>query len=214
MKELVYLNEHGWWWPNEDARGQGGAWFDLAGEFAETPEKMAAVVENHRVLVQAGGNCGLYVKRFAKLFQHVYTFEPDPVNFYCLTQNVTEPNVYKYQAALGFHREMVSVANHMPFNVGAKHVESGGNIPTLQIDDLGLTVCDAIQLDIEGFELHALYGAEKTIKNCRPVIFLEFGWEHRYGVSKEDVELYLKSLDYELEGPLAGAQADLIYRPK
>jgi len=213
MKDLVYLNEHGWYWPKEDARGQGGAWFDLAGEFAETPEKIAAVVNQHRVIVQAGANCGLYVKRFARLFKHVYTFEPDPVNFYCLNLNVTEPNVYKYQAALGFHRERIAVGNHMPFNVGAKHVEPGGAIPTLRIDDLGLNECDVIQLDVEGFELHALHGAEQTIRECRPTIILEFGWEHRYGVTKEDVELYLKALDYHLEGPLKGAQADLIYRP-
>lgn len=214
MKDLIHVNEHGWHWPNDDAKGYGGAWFDLAGQFAETPEKIAALCPNRKVLVQAGGNCGLYVKRFAKLFDYVYTFEPDPVNFYCLNLNVTEPNVYKYQAALGYHRQPVSIANHMPSNVGAKHVQPDGRIPTLRVDDLGLTECSAIQLDIEGFELHALHGAKETLINCRPVVIVEFGWEHRYGIKRSDIEEFLKALNYDCRGEIPGAQADILYFPK
>lgn len=214
MKNLIHLNEQGWYWPNADIKGHGGAWFDLAGQFAETPEKIAAASPNKKVLVQAGGNCGLYIKKFAKLFDHVYTFEPDPVNFYCLNLNVTEPNVYKYQAALGFHRIPISTRNDAPFNVGASYVAAEGNIPTLRIDDLGLKECSAIQLDIEGFELFALQGAEETIKRCNPIIVVEFGWEHRYGVRKSDIQYYLEALNYECRGEIPGAQADILYCPK
>ncbi|NBO29143.1 MAG: FkbM family methyltransferase [Synechococcaceae bacterium WB8_1B_057] len=212
LKELIELNDQGWYWPKEDAKGQGGAWFDLAGEFSQTPDKVAAVVSNHNVILQAGGNCGLYVKKYASLFKVVYTFEPDPVNFYCLNLNVTEHNVFKYQAALGYHRETINIANHMPNNVGAKHVQGIGPVPTIRIDDLGLKVCDCIQLDIEGFELHALHGARETLVRCRPILIVEFGWEHRYKITREDIDLFLKSIDYSLEGNLEGAQADLIYR--
>ena len=213
LKEHIYLNQAGWWWPKHDTPGQGGAWFDLAGPFAETPKKMAGYVPQKRVVVQAGGNGGLYPKSFSQLFDLVYTFEADPINFACLSLNVTESNVFKFHAALGFHRQGISTANDMfPGNMGAKYVGGTGPIPTLRIDDLGLEVCDLIQLDIEGFELHALHGAQETITRCHPVLALEFGWEGRYGISRQDIDLFLNAVNYKLVEALPNGQGDFIYK--
>ena len=38
----------------------------------------------------------------------------------------------------------------------------------LRLRDIGL-----IKIDVEGFELHALQGAEPTIDRCRPVLYVE-----------------------------------------
>lgn len=46
-------------------------------------------------------------------------------------------------------------------------------IPLVTIDQLGITDLSLIQLDIEGFERHALTGAETTIAAQRPVIVVE-----------------------------------------
>jgi hypothetical protein len=58
-------------------------------------------------------------------------------------------------------------------NSGAYFINGGGEIPTATIDDLGVTDCDFLALDIEGAEYEALWGGADTINRCRPVITLE-----------------------------------------
>lgn len=217
LSKFVELNESGWYWPISDDKGERGNWHQLKNSYGDSPQKIANSCENKRVLVQAGGNCGLYVKEFANLFKHVYTFEPDPVNFYCLNLNVTESNVYKFQAALGSERKLVSIVNDISYNVGATHVSADvsavGHVPILRIDDLGLNVCDAIQLDIEGYELFALYGAEETIKKCRPTIILESCWTHRYSYDVSAIYKFLENLGYKNFGELPHTQNDVLFKP-
>lgn len=166
---------------------------------SDLPKKISSFVNQKNVIVQAGGNAGYYVKQYADIFKEVYTFEPEPVNFYCLCQNADSPNVFKYQACLGDTRNLVSMAIKEK-NRGKNFVKGVGNIPTLLIDDLNLNVCDLIHLDIEGYELFALKGAKETIKRCKPVVAFEFfeKCSSRFNYTLEDIEGYLHSLNYKL----------------
>jgi FkbM family methyltransferase len=151
------------------------------------------------VMVQAGGNCGLTVKPFASAFKHVYTFEPDPVNFLCLTLNIDSPNVYKFQCCLGDEHKTIKLDNYSATDSGAYFVGGDGIVPTLLIDDLNLTECDLIMLDVEGYELHALNGAIETIKKYGPVICIEHAacWLERYNTSITEIEnLLIDKLGY------------------
>jgi len=47
--------------------------------------------------------------------------------------------------------------------------------PMIAIDDLGLTRCDFIKIDVEGMEAEALRGARQIIERFRPMIFVERG---------------------------------------
>ena len=184
----------GWTWPFKDAK----CWPWLQKEH-DLPDIITAHCENTRVVVEAGGNAGFYVKKYADLFDTVYTFEPDNLNFYCLSQNVREKNVIKMQACLGYNRDQVSLVNSRG-NIGMYHVKTGesGIIPTLQIDDLNLDVCDLIHLDIEGFEFEALQGSLETIKRCKPVIALEWlNHSTKFGSSNEIIEKFLNELNYQ-----------------
>lgn len=221
MKSEVELKEEGFWWPIADKQVEGegsynSSWTDLFHEYSETPDKIAALCKKTNVILQAGGNCGFYVKRFASLFNHVYTFEPDPVNFYCLNLNVTENNVYKFQAALGYDRGCIEMKNEvLPLNTAAKYVGGVGRIPVLRIDDLCLPECDVIQLDLEGFELYALLGAQETIKKHNPIIVVEWFslWADRFGVSKEDLYKFMYNMNYTFAGSIPGSQGDLVFIP-
>jgi len=145
----------------------------------------------HDVVVQAGGNCGVWPKYLANSFKTVYTFEPDCENFFCLVNNCHEHNIIKFQAALGSQSEYVNL-HRVDRNVGAHYIQGSGIIPVIKLDSLRLPTCDCIILDIEGYEFKALVGATKTIHQFRPVIHLEDkGLSEKYGISKGDVENWL-----------------------
>lgn len=190
---------NGLWWPIQDQ----GCW-DYNTWFApNVPKELAEYVPYKGVVVQAGGNCGQYIKQYAEIFETVYTFEPDPLNFLCLTLNCTSNNVYKYQACVGNERKLLSL-NVNEADVGATHVNNNaqGVIPTLLIDDLNLSRCDLIQLDTEGFELFGLMGAEQTLNKFKPVLSIEWyhPWAERYGITLEMLETYLSKWNYALSG--------------
>ena len=193
MKELTeYRGKY--LWPKTDQR----CYTYMMTHF-DLPETISKLVNDKRVCVQAGGNMGVYTKKYAAMFDHVYTFEPEPLNFYCLTHNVTEPNVYKYQSCIGKARKLVNL-KIKEANRGKNHVAKEGAIPTIQIDDLNLPVCSLIHLDVEGFEYMALQGAIATIKRCKPVIAVEYFEKNaaRYSWTLEHLEKMLTDLGYKL----------------
>jgi FkbM family methyltransferase len=167
--EFVELRQ-GWVWPKTDQ----SCWAFMQ-RYPDLPAEITQHVEQKRVVVQAGGNCGFYPKQYAALFDTVYTFEPEWLNFYCLNLNVPEPNVIKNQSCLGHQHQLVDLRIKEK-NRGKNYVSGTGRYPTYQIDNLNLDVCDLIHLDIEGYEYYALLGAAATIARCRPVIVVEM-WD-------------------------------------
>jgi FkbM family methyltransferase len=193
MKKFKLSDRDGWLWPTNDS----ACWEWLQNE-KDNPILVAKYCNNKRVIVQAGGNCGFYIKPYAELFETVYTFEPDPQNFYCLINNVDDQNVIKIQACLGDKHQLVGMKTKQK-NAGVSRVsEYPGGYPTFMIDDLALEVCDLIHLDIEGYEFFALKGAIETIKRCKPIIALEW-LDHGklYGVSQTDISTWLQDLGYK-----------------
>jgi len=206
MKEKTE-NREGWVWPIDDV----SCWRYMMSH-PNLPSLISSHVPDKKVCVQAGGNMGYYVKQYAELFENVYTFEPEPINFYCLNQNIQHENVFKYQACLGHDRNLVNL-KIKTLNRGKNYVKGVGKIPTLRIDDLNLTTCDLIHLDIEGFEFFALQGAVNTIKKCKPVVALEFfdKCATRFNYTITDLERLLFSLDYTL---LKTYEEERVYVPK
>lgn len=192
MTETTLIN--GFVWPASDGECHPAV-FGSLGDL----DHAYAHCRDFRVAIQAGGNCGVWPKEMSRKFGAVYTFEPDPLNFMCLAANVPEQNVFKLNAALGDARELVDLDREAG-NIGAHQVGGTGSIPTLQIDDLGLGVCDLIYLDIEGFELKALRGAGRTLETCRPVVAIEDkGLSERYGIAQGAAEKWLaESFDYRV----------------
>lgn len=202
-----------WYWPKTDGGDQGIEHPNCTWKFMldhpDVPQLVSENVPNRGVVVQAGGNCGFYVKQYAELFRMVYTFEPDPLNFYCLNLNVTGRNVIKIQACLGEKNELVGLGNYLN-DSGSTHVKQDQGeqsvVPTMRIDDLKLHTCDLIHLDIEGYELFALKGAVDTINRCKPVIACENPgiWSGRYSYNRTDFESFLSTLGYSFKCDAGG----------
>ena len=138
-----------------------------------------AHTRGRKVVVQAGGCLGLYPRLFSQVFEHVYTFEPVPINFHCLVQNTQVENITKFNAGLGPKTGVASISsvNHSNPGLARATLNEEGTARTTMfaLDDLNLPGCDLIQLDVEGYELDVLRGAIKTIERFRPAISLERG---------------------------------------
>lgn len=165
---------------------------------------MNAIREQNKTIenvIHAGGNIGIYTLEFAKLAKNVYVFEPEDENFSALSMNcVGKNNIFLYKAALGNKHEPISLSNVDKTHCGTWQVEQRkGNVPTLLIDDLNLSNVSIIHLDVEGYELFALQGAEKTIKQNYPLLAFEM-MDHgqRYNYKKEELIDYVTSLGYNL----------------
>lgn len=131
-------------------------------------------VKKFDVVVQAGGNCGMYPRFYKNYFREVYTFEPDELNYYCLDINCTGPGFHKFKGGLGNTDNSLQLRKGSSTNVGThKITDLPGNVKMYRIDDLNLEHCDLIHLDIEGYEKNAILGAVKTIKKFSPVVITE-----------------------------------------
>jgi FkbM family methyltransferase len=159
-----------WVWVEDDH----WAFNHPAPEFAGLRDLVLAHTPEPRVIIQAGGCMGMYPRLWAEHFATVYTFEPDPLNFYCLVANCPQDNVVKLQAALSDKPRMGALHMGPATNCGAHWLSaSAGTVPVLALDSFAFERVDAIQLDCEGHEPHVVAGAWETIRRHRPTIAIE-----------------------------------------
>jgi FkbM family methyltransferase len=166
-----------WVWPIDDE----GAWQGPSEDFVSIREAIRTKVKKRGLIVQAGGCCGMYPRLFADWFDRVVTFEPAPLNWYCLVKNCSSDKIIKYNAALGEYDGKTWLNIGDPHNVGTNSIASEGHgieVQQMTVDSLKLDACDAIQFDLEGYEAAALLGAAKTISLYRPIISLETKQQH------------------------------------
>jgi len=212
MKNATVLKDNKWTWPASDENSWEGQ-----NKHLDLVDHILPFLKGKEVMIQAGGNCGLLLSTFVDHFNSIYTFEPDPINFYCLTQNIATDNVYKIQACLGNTNGTTKVQQLIrpgkPHDTGGVHICGDGYLPLLSIDSLNLPNCNLIQLDIEGYEYNALQGAINTIKKYKPVLCIEFceKWLNRYESTSEDIMQLVDSLGYELVDEYG---VDKIFVPK
>ena len=189
------LDNSEWLWPKEDI----WCWRHLQKKrFRNLPKQISEHCKVRDLVIQAGGNAGYYPKQYSKLFNTVVTFEPDHRNFFCLSYNVPEVNVFKFRACVGNSNVSLNLELHKKHNdnLGGLRVAGTGIIPQIKIDCFELNP-SLIHLDIEGFEGYALLGAEKTIQRCKPVIVLEVnGFGDAYQWPKEKIIELLSSWGY------------------
>ncbi len=155
------------------------------------------------VAVQAGGCFGVWPLYLARLFMHVYTFEPDWQNFRCLTINIAEAgggvsNVIPIRSALSDKSGFASIRRAQQSNAGSGYLTEGNEFPKIPLDSLCLPACDLICLDVEGSELDALKGAEVTIQKHKPVVMLEAKQLEHMAAGRFEAVEWLQSLGYEL----------------
>lgn len=214
--DLRPLREYRREWPWETFKGSAQC-IKWAFRDLQNLDRALLLTPGRDVAVQAGGNLGLFAKRLAEEFKNVYTFEPDPKLFDLMKRNAPEMNITSFNAAIGDAHLPVSVktcrrdASRRPVHEGLTHVAGHGSIPQLMIDDLKLTACDIIYLDIEGYELRALRGAAQTVERFRPVIGVEINRSIEfYNATAGELREWITSRGYRLAFT---AYSDEVYVP-
>lgn len=192
----------GLWWPT-DCNAEAG--FEYMIRRVTDVDLAIKHCRKTALAVQAGGNVGMWPLRLAKTFSVVHTFEPVPHIYGALCNNIVT-GIVPHNELLG-----ATVGEEVPFRYhpgGTSRVDPEGKerLTTTTIDALKLPCCDALFLDVEGFELHALTGAMETIKAFRPVITVEI-WD----VNVKKYREWFASIDYQL---MQKTHGDYIFTPR
>ena len=147
---------------------------------------------NH--ILDIGAWVGTWSLAMNKFCGRVVAFEPDNVHYECLVKNVPD-NVETHQLAIGSEKKMISLSND-DFTQ-SKRVIGEGSIPMITIDSLELDDVDVIKIDVEGYEMEVLKGAEDTLQNVQYVMIELNNNTKKYGSSNGKIEQYLKSLGFK-----------------
>jgi FkbM family methyltransferase len=154
-------------------------------------------VKQWRVCLDIGANVGEWARPLAKRFDHVICFEPNPNFRNCFKKNITESNVTLYPYGLSTHAhtaEQGTNHTHLNYVVGDTKPREG-DIECRSLDSFDLHDVDYIKIDVDGFEIPVLQGAQETLKRNNPVINIEMKERKRPKIVKECREI-LRNLGY------------------
>jgi len=159
---------------------------DLYGEFSRGEAAVFdQIVAPGDTVLDVGANIGahtLWMARRVGPAGSVIAFEPQRAVFQTLCANMAlngMTNVDPYWAAVGAQPGYVTVPRLDPTaaaNFGATSLiwgHPGDKVRMMSIDELELSACRMIKVDVEGMELDALRGAEATISRLRPILYVE-----------------------------------------
>ena len=173
------------------------------------------ILKPGQAFVDIGANIGWFTVLAARAVGpsgQVYAFEPRPNTCERLQLSILEnqyKNVEVRQAALGAAPGRMKIGTvisaHNPggtwslttdvlvasLNAGCESFE----VDVIRLDDIGLTRCDLIKIDIEGAEPLALAGAIETIKRLRPIILSEINPQPLRQVSSASAREYVEFVE-------------------
>jgi len=169
------------------------------------PQDLALVLESLReggVFYDIGANIGWYSLNVAlKTPATVVAFEPQPARLRTNLALNRVPGIKVFPFALGYENGNVQMTEE---HKSANFVSEKGplSVTVRKLDDVvseyGVPDPTVLKIDIEGFEYHALRGAEQTLRRAKPMILCEItGLTGRYGIPSEKLVSYLESLGYK-----------------
>jgi FkbM family methyltransferase len=163
-----------------------GRSLDVYGEYSEAEvELFRHILRPGMLALDIGANIGAFTVPMARAVGpegRVLAFEPQRALHQMLCANLSLNALWNVRAVdMGVAQQRsVAVAPFIDFsevnNFGGAALRSDGPGEPVQlaaIDDLELTVCHLLKVDVEGMERAALAGAAGTIARCRPILYVE-----------------------------------------
>jgi FkbM family methyltransferase len=179
-------------------------------------EKLFTLCKEGYTVVDVGSNIGYVLLNLAQIVGSrgkVYGFEPDPLNYARCLRNVklnTFENIHLENAGLGhvvgtFNLTIDSVRNRGGNRISLKTENKDSvAVKVLRLDDFfevhNITRVDLMKVDVEGFELNVLRGAENFLKKSHPILFIELDDRNLKEQGHSAVELvkYIMGLQYKI----------------
>lgn len=207
-------------------------WFLYFGIQVEPRDSLLNLMPRGGVAVDVGTNVGEVALALAMAGgrdARVIGFEPNPRTFARCVRNVAlnrAPNVEVHNLALGHRAGLSSLETPSPHNCAGDRLRPEGALTpgeeTVRVDTLdefvarrSLERLDLLKVDVEGFELNVLRGAEAVLRKFRPVLFVELSdvlLSHQ-GCRAADVVRHLEALRYQIcnaqTGEVLNAASDL-----
>lgn len=190
------------------------------------PKVFAALKERAKaggVVLDIGANVGVYsllMARWVGPTGKVYAFEPAPQTLQDLRDHVAINKMSKHievvdQAVSDQKGEAVfyahSTSGENSLNPGfAKRLSEAQavKVPVTTVDEFcekNKIAPTLLKIDVEGFEIHVLRGAQETLLRHRPSLVIEMHpmfWKE-IGVTIEEIRIFFSKLDYRIT-PLEG----------
>lgn len=148
-----------------------------------------------RTALDIGAWCGTWSVAMSTYCKNIHAFEPDSTHFECLSRNVG-PYVHidPKMIALGDNNDTVALTNDN--FTQARRIHGKGDIQLHTIDSFDFKNVDLIKIDVEGYEMRVLKGAEKTLKTCQFLMIELNNNSKKYQSSNIEIEQYLSQIGF------------------
>ena len=148
-----------------------------------------------KTVIDVGAWCGTWAKAIEPYTRKVIAFEPDKIHFECLLKNATI-NCEARREAVGAEEKYISLTDDN--FTQAKRVDKSGDTRMVTIDSLDYKDIDLIKIDVEGYEMEVLKGAQRTLQNTQYLMIELNNNTKKYGSSNAEVEKYIKLLGFKV----------------
>lgn len=188
-------------------------------QFAKIERALQVTDSSKRgVALDVGGHIGLWSRVLAHSFARVVALEPLPALHPHFSYNTADcDNVELMAVAASNVDDEIQIVTAAE-NSGNGHVLPNEDVYTpgvgvfvhrvqcVRLDSLNIHGVDFIKIDVEGWELQVVQGAQRTIVRDRPVMVVEQkpGNAERYGTDKLAAVNLLKSWGYDIAWEKAG----------
>lgn len=181
---------------------RGGFWDGWMKEYLDALTK-------DQIAIDCGSHVGFHTVYMAKRCKHVYSFEPQTINYDRLVKNIelnNLNNVTCHNIALYSKNTKMVVNNiveqkNIVYNSGGNSACSlsmfeneKGDVEARTLDSFNLEKIDFIKIDCEGMDQDVIYGAVETIKKYRPVIIYECGDKR----TENELVNWFENIDYNV----------------
>jgi FkbM family methyltransferase len=169
-------------WPRQD--GTIGRALALYGEFADGENRvMARYVTAGDCVVDVGANLGTTALPLARATGpqgQVLAFEPQPLMAQLLQTTLSLNECFHVRVITSGLADTAGWAR-----IPAPGIAQGGNygavglghtglpVPVMRLDDMELSRCTLVKIDVEGLEWQVIQGAQGHLLHHRPVVYLE-----------------------------------------